>query len=46
MARLLRIEYEGAWYHVLNRGRRAEKIFFEKQDCRIFIELLEEALQI
>jgi hypothetical protein len=39
MARPLRIEYEGAWYHVINRGRRAEKIFLEKQDCRMFIEL-------
>jgi REP element-mobilizing transposase RayT len=46
MARPLRIEYEGAWYHVMNRGRRAEKIFFEKQDYLMFIELLEEALQM
>jgi hypothetical protein len=26
MARPLRIEYPGAWYHVMNRGRRKEEI--------------------
>jgi len=42
MARPLRIEYPGAWYHVMNRGRRAEKIFRDKQDYLNFIELLED----
>jgi len=27
MARPLRIEYPGAWHHVMNRGRRGEIIF-------------------
>ena len=27
MARPLRIEYPDAWYHIMNRGRRAERIF-------------------
>ncbi len=40
MARPLRIEYPGAWYHVLNRGRRKEKIFFCDQDYEYFLELL------
>lgn len=40
MARPLRIEYKGAWYHVLNRGRRREKIFFENADYSFFLKLL------
>ena len=42
MARPLRIEYPGAWYHVMNRGRRAEKIFYDRQDYVNFVELLED----
>jgi len=30
MPRQLRIEYEGAIYHVMNRGDHGENIFFEK----------------
>ena len=37
MARPLRIEYPGAWYHVMNRGRRAEKIFYDRQNCVNFV---------
>ncbi len=40
MSRPLRIEYPGAWYHVMNRGRRAESIFSDKQDYLMFIDLL------
>jgi putative transposase len=40
MARPLRIEYPGAWYHVLNRGRRREKVFFDDADYRFFLRLL------
>ena len=43
MARPLRIEYPGAWYHVMNRGRGAEKIFRDRHDYQVFIELLEES---
>jgi len=32
MSRPLRIEYPGAWYHVMNRGRRSESIFSDKHD--------------
>ena len=46
MARPLRIEYPGAWYHVMNRGRRAEKIFHYTYDYRMFVELLEEASEM
>ncbi len=43
MSRPLRIEYARAWYHVMNRGRRSEEIFFKKKDYHIFVELLLEA---
>ena len=33
MARPLRIEYEGAIYHIISRGNRGEHIFTEDQDC-------------
>ena len=42
MSRPLRIEYPGAWYHVMNRGRRAEEIFTERNDYEQFLELLKE----
>jgi hypothetical protein len=40
MARPLRIEYSGARYHVMNRRRRAEKIFRDGH-YQMFVELLE-----
>ncbi len=38
MARPLRIEYPGAYYHVTARGNEREKIFFTKRDCLKFSE--------
>ncbi len=46
MARPLRIEYPGAWYHIMNRGRRFEKIFIEKDDYQMFLTLLKETSEI
>jgi REP element-mobilizing transposase RayT len=46
MSRPLRIEYPGAWYHVMNRGRRAENIFPGKEDYQKFFELLKEASEM
>jgi len=40
MSRPLRIEYPGAWYHVMNHGRRSEIIFSGKTDYLMFIDLL------
>ena len=40
MARQLRIDYPGAWHHVMNRGRRKELIFFSDSDRLSFLELL------
>jgi len=36
MARPLRIEYPGAYYHVINRGNNQEKIFKNKA-CEVAI---------
>ena len=41
MARPLRIEHEGAVYHVMSRGNRAEFIFGEDSWKEYFIEVLE-----
>lgn len=43
MARPLRVEYEGAVYHVTARGNERGKIFFSKRDFEKFKEYLEAA---
>lgn len=43
MARPLRIEYPGAWHHVMNRGTGHKKIFRGDDDYRFFLSLLEDA---
>jgi putative transposase len=45
MGRPLRIEYPGAWYHVMNRGAGRRKIFKDKRDTQLFLELLGEISQ-
>ena len=42
MARPLRIEYPGAYYHVMNRGLARGNIFLENKDRERFLELLGE----
>jgi len=42
MARKLRVEYEGAIYHVMNRGDRQEPIFLDTEDAEMFMETLDE----
>jgi len=46
MSRPLRIEYPGAWYHVMNRGRRSEEIFTDKRDYQCFVDLLKETSEM
>ena len=46
MARPLRIEYPGAWYHVMNRGRRGENVFADSNDYEAFIVLLQESAKM
>src|SRR3989338_7103559 len=45
MARPLRIEYEGAFYHVMNRGLERREIFQEDRDYEKFLELLKDTHQ-
>jgi putative transposase len=40
MARPLRIEFDGAWYHVMNRGAGRRLIFRNDVDRRYFLKLL------
>ena len=44
MARPLRIEYEGALYHVTGRGNRRERVFEDEKDWARFLALLRESL--
>lgn len=39
MARQLRIEFEGAFYHVTSRGNRRELVYFEDGDKEKFLEI-------
>jgi len=45
MARPVRIEYEGAFYHIISRGERKENIFFSDTDRRKFLEKLRETAE-
>ena len=40
MARPLRVEYPGAYYHVINRGNAGENIFIDERDREKFLEYL------
>lgn len=42
MARPLRIEYENAYYHVMNRGANYQNIFLTDKHKQLFLSLLEE----
>jgi REP element-mobilizing transposase RayT len=45
VARQLRIQYEGAIYHLMNRGDRREEIFRDDVDRKRFLEALEAVCQ-
>ncbi len=40
MARALRIQYEGALYHITCRGNERKAIYRDDQDRKVFLELL------
>jgi REP element-mobilizing transposase RayT len=40
MARQLRIEFNGAFYHITSRGNLRDRIFFEDKDRERFLEIL------
>lgn len=44
MARPLRLEYPGAWHHVMNRGANLLPIFTDSADRKLFFKTLEEAV--
>jgi len=45
MARPLRVEYSGAFYHIINRGNAREKIFKGGRDREKFLEYIERAVE-
>jgi putative transposase len=45
MARPLRIQYPGAYYHVMNRGNRREDIFITDQDRQVFLDALADSCE-
>lgn len=46
MSRPLRLEFEDAWYHVMNRGANRQKTFLDEADHKEFLILLAECRQI
>ena len=46
MPRSLRIEFPGAYYHVMARGNRRETIFHDDDDRRFFLATLSEACAV
>ena len=42
MARQWRMEFEGAYYHILSRGNERRDIFADDQDRGSFLEILGE----
>ena len=45
MTRPLRVEHEGAVYHILSRGNKAESIFQEDSDKEYFLDVLSRAAE-
>lgn len=46
MARQLRIQYPGAFYHVTSRGNERKEIFRDEEDYELFLERLAETLDV
>jgi hypothetical protein len=44
MARPLRIEYEGAVYHITSRGNAFQDIFLDDEDRLNFLKVLEDVV--
>ena len=45
MARPLRVEYPGAFYHVMNRGNAGIALYKTKRDREKFLEYIEHAAE-
>ena len=46
MTRPLRIQFPGAYYHVMNRGNRGEDIFLNDKDRQVFVDGLADSCDI
>lgn len=46
MARPLRIEYPGAWYHAMNRGLNQSDIYLSQSDYELFLKVLKESCDL
>ena len=46
MARQLRIKFDGAWYHVMNRGINHDLIFFSSENRDVFLNYLSNTKKI
>ena len=46
MARPLRLERAGAWYHITGQGLERRDIFADTQDCAHWLELLGQAVEL
>ncbi len=46
MSRPLRIEYPNAWHHVMNRARRHQELFIDRDDYICFVELLKQTSEL
>ncbi len=42
MSRPLRIDYPGAWHHVMNRSRSGTELYCDKEDYELFLSLVQE----
>lgn len=45
MARPLRIEYPGAFYHITTRGNQRQKIFLKNKDFELFLNVIDKAFE-
>lgn len=45
MARPLRLEYPGAWFHVMNRGQCKRPVFLTPDDRKTFLDIIFEAVE-
>ena len=46
MSRPLRIQYPGAWYHVMNRARRGQDLYPDRAHMAAFLDLLKETVDM
>lgn len=46
MTRLIRLQFENAWYHVMNRGSGSQDIYKSNDQRHLFLELLEKTSKI